>query len=317
MLLTVLSVPGCPNTNLLVGRVRTALGTRPADLEVVVINEEDGARRWGMTGSPTLLVGGVDPFPAAGLEPSVSCRLYRSADSSLWGVPSVAELEAVFVPRPGAPAREGRVVDIAGRGGRGRLAPVEGGLRAVQRATLRAMADTGVPPCPAEVDRVAEPFGRSGTDVLRALAFEDFLTLDQVGHLRAVYPFSIPPTRHLVRMEDGPQVWAMCAIDALGIPGMIDRAVTIDTTDPITAQPITVCIPRDGVRAVSAGPVVFVGRRGRDGPAEQTCCEVINFFSSRHSAARWAALNVDAGGEILELDVAAELGQVIFGGLLK
>jgi hypothetical protein len=317
VLLTVLSVPGCPHTNLLVDRLRTALGPRPADLEVVVINDELGARRWGMTGSPTLLVDGVDPFPFAGLELSVSCRLHRSADGSASGVPSVAELVAVIGSGRGAPAREGRGVDIAGRGGRGRLAPVGRGLRAVQRATLRAMVDTGVPLGPAELDRVAAPFGRSGADVLRELASEDFLTLDHVGQVRAVYPLSVPPTRHLVRIADGPQVWAMCAIDALGIPAMIDRAVTIDTTDPITAQPITVHVTPNGVRAVPAGPVVFVGRRDCDGSAEQTCCDVINFFASRHSAARWGAVHVEAGGEMLELGAAAELGQLIFGRLLN
>src|SRR4051794_38616882 len=95
VLLTVLCVPGCPNTNLFVERIRSALGTRRVDLEVVVINDDDCARQWGMTGSPTLLMDGADPF-AAGLEPSVSCRLYRAADGSMAGVPSVAELEAVL-----------------------------------------------------------------------------------------------------------------------------------------------------------------------------------------------------------------------------
>ena len=314
MLLTVLSVPDCPHTSVLLDRIRTALGAQSADLEVVLIGEDDRARQWGMTGSPTLLVNGVDPF-TAGLEPSVSCRLSHSADGSRSGVPSLADLKAVFGPGRRA-ALVARPVDVAGRGGRGRRAPVEGGLRAVQRSVLRAIVDTGLPPGAAELDRVAEAHGRGGTEVLHELAAEDFLTLDQSGQLRAVYPFSVSRTRHHVRIEDGPQVWAMCAIDALGIARMIERSVTIDSADPITADPITVHVTTAGVRANPAGVVVFVGRRGCDGPAEQTCCDLINFFGSRHSATRWASRNADTDGEILDLNAAAELGRLIFGGLL-
>jgi hypothetical protein len=102
VLLTVLSVPRCPHAQVLIDRVRAALGARSAELALVVIDNEEGARQWGMTGSPTLLVDGVDPFAVAGLEPSVSCRLYRCAG----GVPSVAELEAVIIGhRPGGQAR--------------------------------------------------------------------------------------------------------------------------------------------------------------------------------------------------------------------
>jgi hypothetical protein len=316
VLLTVLSVPRCPNASQLLERIGQALGTDGSDLAVIVIDGEDAARRWGMTGSPTLLVDGVDPFPTGGLEPSMSCRLYRSADGSPAGVPSVAELEAVIgCPRP-SPARQRCPVDIAGRSGRGRLAPVERGLRAAQQAILRAMTDTGVPPGTAELDRVAAPYGRSGADVLDDLAIEDFLTLDRGGQLRAIYPFSVPPTRHLVRLENGPQVWAMCAIDALGISAMTDRTVTIETTDPITEDPITVHVTRDGSTVAPAGPVVFIGRREGHGSAEQTCCDVINFFASRHSAARWGAAKADVEGEMLDLHAALEVGRLIFGGLL-
>src|SRR4051794_21555469 len=92
MLLTVLSVPGCPNAAVLLDRLRTVLNDPAADVEVVVIGDDEHARGWGMTGPPTLLVDGVDPFAAAGVEPSVSCRLYRGADGILAGAPSVADL---------------------------------------------------------------------------------------------------------------------------------------------------------------------------------------------------------------------------------
>jgi hypothetical protein len=49
-----------------------------------------------MTGSPTVLVDGADPFRVPGTGPSVSCRLYRGADGSAGGAPSVSELRAAL-----------------------------------------------------------------------------------------------------------------------------------------------------------------------------------------------------------------------------
>ncbi len=38
-----------------------------------------------MTGSPTVLFDGADPFAVPGAEPSVSCRLYRGVDGHVEG----------------------------------------------------------------------------------------------------------------------------------------------------------------------------------------------------------------------------------------
>ncbi len=112
-------------------------------------------------------------------------------------------------------------------------------------------------------------------------------------------------------------MWAMCAIDALGIAPMLDRAVTIDTSDPVSGDRITVQIKPTGTARASAGAVVFLGRRGAEGPAEKVCCDAINIFSSAHSAARWAAPHPDVLGEVLDLDDAAQLGRAILSGLLR
>lgn len=96
MRITVLGVPGCPNVPLLRGRLADVLGDSPAEVETVEVTTLAEARRLGMTGSPTLLVDGRDPFAAPGAEPSVSCRLYRDAAGTVAGAPSPAELAAVL-----------------------------------------------------------------------------------------------------------------------------------------------------------------------------------------------------------------------------
>jgi hypothetical protein len=60
------------------------------------------AARWGMRGSPTLLVDGADPFAAPGGGPAVACRLYRGEDGRLDGSPTVEALRRVL-EQAGAP----------------------------------------------------------------------------------------------------------------------------------------------------------------------------------------------------------------------
>ena len=65
------------------------------DLREVTVTERQvdsdaDAKRWGMRGSPTILIDGDDPFGTEADEPSMSCRLYAG------GAPTVADLAAAL-----------------------------------------------------------------------------------------------------------------------------------------------------------------------------------------------------------------------------
>lgn len=60
-------------------------------MEWIEVNGADEATRQGMTGSPTLLLNGIDPFAHDDAEPSASCRLHRHLDGTTDGAPSVAD----------------------------------------------------------------------------------------------------------------------------------------------------------------------------------------------------------------------------------
>jgi hypothetical protein len=93
MHLTVLAVPDCPNAPVLAERLAAALAGRDGvSVSREVISGESEAVRWGMHGSPTLLIDGTDPFAEPGQRPSLSCRLYRDADGRASGAPSVTQL---------------------------------------------------------------------------------------------------------------------------------------------------------------------------------------------------------------------------------
>jgi hypothetical protein len=90
MELTVLVVPGCPHADLLDQRLDRVLANW-TELTVTrrTVTDLDEARRWGMRGSPTLLLDDIDPFAIAGQPPNLSCRLYRDPDGRADGAPSV------------------------------------------------------------------------------------------------------------------------------------------------------------------------------------------------------------------------------------
>jgi hypothetical protein len=100
MRVEILHVPDCPSVPLLRERLDEALADTGAVAEVTqrVVEDAETATAVGMTGSPTLLVDGVDPFAEPGVVPSVSCRLYRDEDGHLDGAPSVARLREACSP---------------------------------------------------------------------------------------------------------------------------------------------------------------------------------------------------------------------------
>lgn len=101
MRLQVLHVPDCPNASLLSSRLGRLLAGRPdVVVEHRVICDESEAAGWGMTGSPTLLIDGVDPFAVPGRSPSISCRLYTGETGPPTGAPSMAQLRRVLTDKP-------------------------------------------------------------------------------------------------------------------------------------------------------------------------------------------------------------------------
>jgi len=92
----ILYVSGCPNLAAARARVHEALqdaGLSTVVEEVEIVTQED-AQRFGMHGSPTILIDGHDPFRLVD-EPSLACRLYRTT-GAVKGAPTVAELVEVL-----------------------------------------------------------------------------------------------------------------------------------------------------------------------------------------------------------------------------
>jgi hypothetical protein len=320
MHLTVLAEPACPNASVLEDRLAVVLDDRAGvSVSRQVISDETEAARWGMHGSPTLLIDGVDPFADPGQPPSMSCRLYRHEQGRTSGAPSAGQLRQAIEQAQTAAGepKDPAWLDSLGRAGRGRVAPADRGLRAVHQAVLRSFVHTGAAPGTSSLARHAGPFDVS--QVLAELADGDFLCLDDAGQITAAYPFSALPTRHRVRITGGAAEFAMCAIDALGISAMTGRPVVIESADPSTGEPITVHVDQASSTWDPGTAVVYVGRTadGCAGPSASVCCGHVNFFATHTAAAAWAASHPEITGGIAGQDRALQAGIGIFGQLLS
>lgn len=209
-------------------------------------------------------------------------------------------------------------------------------MRTVHRLVLRSFAETGVPPEPSALAGAAAPFGPAA--VLSELADGDHLWLDEAGQISAAYPFSARVTPHRVEITGGGAVHAMCAIDALGIAGMLRTSVRIWSRDMVTGEPIMIVVDSSPTRPRRTTPrhttrrhgpagrttwhpattVVFYGHSADapTGPAALVCCSSINFFSSNATAASWASTHTHITGHVLNQVQAMRLANRVFGHLL-
>ena len=80
--------------------LQTLSGRSDVAVEHHIVLDEVEAARHGMTGSPTLLIDGVDPFAVPGQAPNLSCRLYLDEHGAVSGAPSVHQLRAALSTRP-------------------------------------------------------------------------------------------------------------------------------------------------------------------------------------------------------------------------
>jgi alkylmercury lyase-like protein len=206
------------------------------------------------------------------------------------------------------------------------------------RDVLLWFAKRGRAPDSAVVAALARQYGLRLESTLAQFAALDLMRRDlATGAIRAAYPFSGPATAHRVRLaatSDEPEVdvFAMCAIDALGIPLMLRRAATIASADGLTGEPVRVTVTLDTASAgyhqhataqwAPVEAVVFARPEDHEhehdcgSDAAGSCCPVTNFFISEAHALMWAASSPHTDGHIYSQDDALRYAARLFGGVV-
>ena len=310
MRLQILHVPDCPGAATLAAHLAQLAGGR-ADVEQQVVADLDQATALGMTGSPTLLINGADPFAAAGLPPSLSCRLYRDENGSIARAPSLAQVRAVLAAAAATPDSA-----WAAAGTSARQAALPESLRRLHRGILAYFAEHGEPPGRSWLGREARLLDLDPDTAYADLAAADLVHLGEAGQVAVAYPYSGLPTGHRVHLAGGPPVWSMCAIDALGIPQMTGRDAVITAADPHSGEAVRVELSAGDWRWSPPDTAVLVTRPSPGVPSAQCCCPHINFVTSPDHARAYLASHPELAGELLSQDAAIRLARAVFGSLL-
>lgn len=192
-------------------------------------------------------------------------------------------------------------------------------LRQFHRYILLYFARTGQPPPQSAIQRMFELSSQDIEDTLAHLEALGAIYRDPTTRaILAAYPFSATPTAHRVVFRDGRTVFAMCAIDALGMPVMLNEDAYIASECAYCGQDIRIGVRQNAlVEAAPPDARVWYAWESDCCIAALEQCPAINFFCSPDHLAAWRAGHPHARGGDLTLDEAFAHGRAVFGHLLK
>ena len=120
---------------------------------------------------------------------------------------------------------------------------------------------------PVSVRTVEAAFPSRDRDALRqhltALDAQDLIQLG-AGGVEIAYPFSASPTPFVVRLADGRERYACCAVDALGMAPMLRERVDIRSRCHHCGDLLALTVEPEGPAPHADGIMVWIGTRGSD-----------------------------------------------------
>ena len=208
------------------------------------------------------------------------------------------------------------VYTVARRLAQAKLSDVEDRAR---RYILRHFAVNGRAPGLAGLQRELRlPSDEDAVAILTKLDAADLIVYEPAtASITAAYPFSGKPTGH--RVEVGNRtLHALCAIDALGIPFMLDAPGVIRSECFWCHAPVRVHVEGGGIAMHwPASVVAWYPEKDSCGCTATSRCVLINFFCSEDHLGAWRKANPREEGTALNLQEAVEAGRMIFGELLR
>ncbi len=315
MRIELLYFDGCPNHEALAPRLRDLLDRAGIEDHVTLrrVESVEDAERQRFLGSPTLRIDGhdVEPGAEARTDFGLNCRLYHTPSGIAGAPPDDMVLRALGLGAAGVS------VPLSRSWTSRRVEGLSGAERAVHHRVLRAFS-CGEFPTIRELAGWAEAAGASPEEAITALDARDLVHHDPgSGAITVAYPFSGSPTAHRVRLASGVEVFAMCAIDALGIAFMLGTPTRVISAEPGTGESIEVSVAADGTSEWSPREAVVVAGCVGTGDSADCSCPHTNFVASPGRGKALLAELDGCSGHVLSIAEAIESGRQTFGTLLS
>jgi hypothetical protein len=169
------------------------------------------------------------------------------------------------------------------------------------------------------IDEIKRAFpGTSSEKVNEILGKLDRLDVihldDEKSSIMAAYPFSGSRTSHLITLkgDNYKDIFAMCAIDALGTGFMFDCDVSIKSSCHHCNDEVEIEIRKNEITSLIPEDVVVWCDMEYSGCAATSFCRNINFFSSRKHFSEWQDGRKRRNGHLLRIEEAFHLGRLFF-----
>jgi alkylmercury lyase len=133
---------------------------------------------------------------------------------------------------------------------------------------------------------------------------------DQQGNIVG-WGVTLLPTRHHFQI-DGKSLFTWCAFDTVLFPPSLGKAARIQSTCPVTGQPVTfVATPSGRIKDLTPEGLVLslIIPAQRNDCVRATFCEQSLFFQSEQAASSWLSTHPDA--LILSVEEAALVGKLV------
>ena len=316
MRIELLYFDGCPNHERFLPRLHELLDRAdiPHEFQMRRVESIEDAERERFLGSPTLRVDGRDVEPGADERQDfgLKCRLYRTASGTgdmpadHWVLRALGVSPLASSPEP----------PVSRAWASQRVAGLSAAERELHRRILRSFAK-GTPPTTGQLAEWADAAGVECGEAMAALGTHDLVHREpETGSIVVAYPFSGRPTAHRVRLPTGVEVFAMCAIDALGMAFMLKTPIIVTSADPATGDRIGVSLSPDGEgESCPREAVVVVGCLG-DGDSADCSCPHVNFAASPDHGRAVLEFIAGCSGDVLPMREAIGVGREVFGVLL-
>ncbi|OLS99350.1 hypothetical protein BJF90_39250 [Pseudonocardia sp. CNS-004] len=147
---------------------------------------------------------------------------------------------------------------------------------------------------PVTVDQAATAGGWTPEQVRAELARHPGVDWTEDGRI-AGFGMTLHPTPHRFTTDDGQTGYGFCASDALSYPVILGHPSLIESTCPITAQPIRVEVTPDEIVSVDPPGAVVSRLRPEAAVADVRAeiCALGNFFASAEAGAGWQTRHPD------------------------